>query len=172
MAVSAAGKAKVIKRRYRTQADLDRFVEHNRPDGWHLISVWRQGLEFEAKFATDEWVAEQQAIEAAHPKPPPEPTELVPEAARAEILSMNVSFRLANGWNLVDRDDRGYRATLSLPAQQVNHVVYALFTIFTFGLVGILWIWEASTARKEQRLGIFVDEYGRIREGQGGTWMR
>jgi hypothetical protein len=91
--------------------------------------------------------------------------EAVPAgASQAEALNNAIQVCTAAGWRL--QNVYGGVATM-VSGSPVNHVLYLLLTIFTFGLGAIVWIIVAVTNQGEKHLTIIADEQGNVRYQEG-----
>ena len=83
---------------------------------------------------------------------------------RMSALSRRVSNLTLQGWIIIERNDRDFYAVLSYPAQNVNHTVHAILTVFTCLVWGIVWLIIYAGRRKERRLRISIDPDLRLSE--------
>ena len=88
-----------------------------------------------------------------------------PDERRA-TLAQAISARTLRGWYVVHQDDNEMYAILSLPGKRVNHILHFLIFVLTCALWGIVWLIMVLSREKEQRVRIFVDEFGRVSEEQ------
>jgi hypothetical protein len=82
---------------------------------------------------------------------------LAPNDPAQAALSQAISFELAQGSSLHSRT--ASEAWLIRPQPQVNHVVWVLLTIFTFGIAAIGWLIAVAAQPAAPTVHLWIDPY-------------
>lgn len=82
--------------------------------------------------------------------------------SRLSILEAKITQTAALGYSVVSKNKDLVSCTMVKPAEQTNHVLHLLMTLFTCGFWVIVWFILAASDAKAITVNIFVDNCGNV----------